>query len=121
MPRGGFLEASGVAVNDPSRPATLANPAAVDGGRFDSGARRLSAPGRDGDAGAGFITRNGGGLPMCGGGGRRPNEPARLERCIVAIVVGFESSGNFCINGHSGIDIRAYSSVPCRTISATRK
>jgi hypothetical protein len=74
-----------VALNDPSRPARLANPAAVDGARFDGGGCGLSAAGLNGDAGAGFITRSAGGLPMCGGSGRRPNAPARLERGILAV------------------------------------
>ena len=88
-------------MNDPSRPATLANPAAPYGGRFDRGAGGLSPPGLAGDAGAGFITRSAGGLPMRGGSGRRPNAPAKL--------------------GRVGFGMRAYSSVPCKTISATRK
>ncbi|HEY5062649.1 MAG TPA: hypothetical protein VII52_14005 [Gemmatimonadaceae bacterium] len=109
LPAGAFVEARAVDLNDPSRPATLDNPAAVDGGRFDSGAGGLSAGGRDGDAGAGFITRNAGGLPMCGGSGRRPNAPARLERGIFAIfgcVVGSATSDSFCMNGHIGIGMR---------------
>jgi hypothetical protein len=111
-------------LNDPSRPATLANPAAPDGGRFDRGAGGLSPPGLAGDAGAGFITRNAGGLPMWGGSGRRPNAPARLERGFFAIsgrFVGSAPSDSFRMNGHPAIGILGYSSVPCKTISATRK
>ena len=122
-------------MNDPSRPATLENPAAVDGALFDGGGPGLSAAGRAGDGGAGFITRNGGGLPICGGSGRRPNAPARLERGVLAFfgivgvggivagvvafagivafagmagtVAGSERSASVCGTGRCGIDMPA--------------